>query len=305
MGFGKQNEDILSILDSEDKNLEEKIIFTTKEDEPGDSVNKFKEGLIFGIKYIATTTVIFALLLWVVNFNAYYQIADSYINKDKYAQISNSLKTSVIQSESYQVEFSNESSDVKLGVTEEEKEKIIDEVRETTFHSMRKLDVEASDREAPLDIEVMPYENRIVIPNLWKNIPMVEVEKREVKNAKELEDIFMDELADGVVRYPGSSVPWKSWNTFVFGHSSNFPWAKWEYNEVFAKLDDLEYWNKIYVYYNQKKYTYKVKKKEVINPRDVKVLKRNTGSDELTLMTCFPVGTTLNRLLVIAELIEE
>jgi len=115
----------------------------------------------------------------------------------------------------------------------------------------------------------------------------------------------MKELAHWVVRYPWSAQPWKTWNTFVFGHSSNFPWAEWDYNDVFAKLDNLQYWNKIYIYYNQKKYTYKVKTKRVVNPKNLKILKRNTWKSEITLMTCFPVWTTLNRLIVIWELIEE
>jgi LPXTG-site transpeptidase (sortase) family protein len=59
----------------------------------------------------------------------------------------------------------------------------------------------------------------------------------------------------------------------------------------------------VYVYYNQKKYTYKIKHKKVVRPGDVRILTRNKRKSEITLMTCFPVGTTLNRLVVIGELI--
>jgi LPXTG-site transpeptidase (sortase) family protein len=112
----------------------------------------------------------------------------------------------------------------------------------------------------------------------------------------------MKELEDGVVRYPWSSKPWKHWNTFIFWHSSNYPWIKWDYNEVFANLNKLSYWDEIIVYYWQKKYIYVVREKRVISPWETKILKRNQKKDELTLMTCWPVGTTLDRLIVISEL---
>ena len=53
-----------------------------------------------------------------------------------------------------------------------------------------------------------------------------------------------------------------------------------------------------------KKYTYKIREKKVITPWDVSVLERNQDKSEITLMTCWPIGTTLNRLIVTWELVE-
>jgi sortase A len=114
----------------------------------------------------------------------------------------------------------------------------------------------------------------------------------------------MDDLSSGVVRYPGSARPWEQWNVFIFWHSSNFPWVKWKYNDVFVLLNNLQKWDEIITYYKQKKYVYKVKIKSVINPGEVGILKRNKWKKELTLMTCWPIGTTLKRKIVIAELVE-
>ncbi|MDD2870924.1 MAG: sortase, partial [Candidatus Gracilibacteria bacterium] len=61
----------------------------------------------------------------------------------------------------------------------------------------------------------------------------------------------------------------------------------------------------IVVYYGQEKYTYKIREKKVITPGDVSVLERNKKKSEITLMTCRPIGTTLNRLIVVGELIEK
>ncbi|MBT3726804.1 sortase [bacterium] len=56
--------------------------------------------------------------------------------------------------------------------------------------------------------------------------------------------------------------------------------------------------DEIIVYYNQEKYTYVIKEQNVIKPGDVSILKRDKNKKELTLMTCWPIGTTLNRLIV-------
>jgi LPXTG-site transpeptidase (sortase) family protein len=47
-----------------------------------------------------------------------------------------------------------------------------------------------------------------------------------------------------------------------------------------------------------------VREKNVITPGDVSVLERNKKKSEITLMTCWPIGTTLNRLIVTGELVE-
>lgn len=171
------------------------------------------------------------------------------------------------------------------------------------IHSLTKLISQTESKEIDLGIEITPYDNRVVIPKIGKNIPLIDIENREISGVDELNDIFMDELEDWVIRYPGSSLPGQKGNSFIFGHSSNFPWMQWEYNDVFALLDKLSDGDEIIVYYNQEKYTYVVSKKDVIRPGDVSVLK-NTDKEkrELNLMTCWPIGTTLNRLVVSANL---
>jgi sortase (surface protein transpeptidase) len=36
----------------------------------------------------------------------------------------------------------------------------------------------------------------------------------------------MKELENGIIRYPGSAKPGEDGISFIFGHSSNFPWVK-------------------------------------------------------------------------------
>lgn len=80
---------------------------------------------------------------------------------------------------------------------------------------------------------------------------------------------------------------------------------KSDYNDVFALLDQLQNGDEIIVYSYQKKYTYKVVDRAVVTPGDVAALEaRDPEKKELTLMTCWPVGTTLERILIFAELVE-
>jgi sortase A len=99
-------------------------------------------------------------------------------------------------------------------------------------------------------------------------------------------------------------VPGEKGNAFVFGHSSNFPWVRGNFNDVFALLDNVTYGDEIIVFYNQKKFVYIVREKKIVKPGDVKALERDPNKTEISLMTCWPIGTTLKRMLVFAELTE-
>lgn len=276
------------------------------------SRNKFFSGCIFFMKYIATSSFIFAVLIASTNYSAYIEIARSYLNPEALEQNKQAMLTSVQDakiikdipkqdiSESEEIisqDVGNEAEE--LNTTEK-----IGMVKNKTYHTMEKL-ITGNPNKFNTNIEIVPYENRVVIPKIWKNIPLIDVQNKTVENVKELENIFMTELVNGIVRYPGSARPWEVGNSFIFWHSSNFPWLEWKYNDVFALIDNLTFWDEVITYYWQKKYTYKIKEKKIIKPGDVSVLKRENNISEITLMTCWPVGTTLNRMVVIWELIKE
>jgi sortase A len=53
--------------------------------------------------------------------------------------------------------------------------------------------------------------------------------------------------------------------------------------------------------YQKEKYNYKVAETKIIKGGQVDYLSSNLNTNQLTLMTCWPPGTTLNRLVVIAN----
>lgn len=261
-------------------------------------LKKTFENIFFLGKYILTSAFIFVILLGTTNYSAYFEIAKSYINPEALETTRQGMYAS-IQASSF--EKQQEEEIIAEEISNQQK---LEMVKNKNYHSMEKLNHTGIEKNIALNIDITPYENRIVIPKIGKNIPLVDVENRTVKNVKELEDVFMKELVHGIVRYPGSAKPGQEWNSFIFWHSSNFPWLEGKYNDVFALLDNVVFGDEIIAYYDQKKYVYKVTQKKVIRPGDTSVLQKVEGKKQISLMTCWPVGTTLNRMIVIWELVE-
>lgn len=224
---------------------------------------------MFFIKYLTTSASIFALLLLASNYSAYWNIAKSIIFAEELEQTKQSLIESVAagnilgEESSQEVNTFRNLSDSESMVPDTLSEK-------HSIGTLMKYETHDS-----LDIEITPYENRIVIPKIGKNIPLIDITHPNVQGLDELNDIFMKELENGVVRYPGSAKPGETGNAFIFGHSSNFPWMEGRYNDVFALLDKVVFDDEVVVYYGQEKYVYKIRSKNVIRPGDVSVLKNN------------------------------
>lgn len=249
--------------------------------------------MVFLTKYLLTSSLIFWVLLVSTNYSAYLNVAKSYVFKWELESKGEKLITSV------------EAANIKEKYSEEKMKELNKDENEDSQLSIKKMKKEQDKENIDLNIDITPYENRIVIPKIWKNVPLLDIKNRKIDWQKELNNIFMKELENGVIRYPGSAKPWQEGTTFMFGHSSNYPWIKWDYNDVFALLGKVSYDDEIIVYYWQKKFVYKIKEKKVITPWDVSVLERNKKKSEITLMTCWPVWTTLNRLIVTWELVKE
>lgn len=254
--------------------------------------NKFTVSIIFITKYVITSSLIFAVLLVSTNYNAYLNIAKNYLFKWDLQATSEKLISSV------------EASSIKEKYSEEKLIKL-KESQKSEKLSIRQMKKEQDKKNIDLNIEITPYENRVVIPKIGKNIPLIEIQNRNIDWEEELNNIFMKELEKGIIRYPGSAKPGEEGSSFIFGHSSNFPWIKWDYNDVFSLLDNVVNNDEIIVYYGQEKYVYKITEKKVITPWDVWVLNRNKKKSEITLMTCWPIWTTLNRLIVTWELVDK
>lgn len=261
----------------------------------------------FLISYLFVTGAVFFVLLSVLNFSAYSTRIAHYINPDALLAARERVEE-VMSNTSMEVHASESVEADKVETLENVTEKILNANPEIVYkdhYTPEELLAGLSDTNKKSSFRLAPYENRIIIPRINKNIPLVDVHMELHPDYEVMHETFMEELKKWVVRYPGTARPGEVWNVFIFGHSSNYPWVKSEYNEVFALLDQLQDGDEIIIYYYQKKYTYKVVDRSIVKPGDVSTLeKRDPSKKELSLMTCWPIWTTLERLIIFAELVE-
>jgi sortase A len=149
----------------------------------------------------------------------------------------------------------------------------------------------------PTTVIAVSPEPKLIIPKINVDVP-VDYNTTPDYNAQ------MKAMENGVAWFgiPGAnSKPGQIGNTVLSGHSSNDLIDSGSYKFVFARLDHIDKGDTIYVNFNSTRYTYTVTKKEVVKPTEVSKLVYATDKPVLTLITCTPLGTALNRLLVTAE----
>ena len=114
----------------------------------------------------------------------------------------------------------------------------------------------------------------------------------------------MAAMQNGVAHFaiPGaSSHPGEIGNTVLSGHSSNDLFDPGDYKFIFAQLEKLQKGDTVYANYKGVRYTYVITGTEVVKPTEVSKLIYDTDKPILTLITCTPLGTSRDRLLVTAE----
>jgi len=149
----------------------------------------------------------------------------------------------------------------------------------------------------PKNLEIKPIDNEfgIVIPKIGANAKIIaEVDPYDSK-------VYQFALTKGIAHAKGTAMPNEVGNMFLFSHSSANIIDASRYNSVFYLLSKLEKDDEIDVYFKQKKYKYKVSEIKIVDAEDVSYLNPRAKSKQLTLMTCWPAGTTYKRLLVIAR----
>lgn len=144
--------------------------------------------------YLFLTGTIFVTLMGFLNFSAYSAMVTNWVIPELMMSKQDDIEKALTNSN---VEVSSNLTDVSDSLeTITEKVALTDPdlVYSRFYDSSRLLSgISRSSSEAHFDIT--PYENRIIIPKLGKNIPLVDVQKREtVIKYSEMNDIFMTEL---------------------------------------------------------------------------------------------------------------
>lgn len=135
----------------------------------------------------------------------------------------------------------------------------------------------------------------IIIPKIGANAPIIP----NVDAGKE--EIYLSALGKGVAHALGTVFPGVEGNIFLFAHSTDSFWNIGRYNAIFFLLKELENGDEIDVFYLGKRYIYRVVNKLIVDPGEVRYLTQTTPYQQLTLQTCWPPGTTLKRLIILAR----
>lgn len=151
----------------------------------------------------------------------------------------------------------------------------------------------------PIHVEPVSNDFAIVIEKIGVNAPVVP--DVNVASYKE----YFDALKLGVAHAAGSPKPGEAGNTYFFAHSALDFWNFGKYAKVFTLLGQVEKGDRVVVFYNKKRFDYIIEKKEVFPGFDLTPLLRTYTDPTLTLQTCDPPGTALNRLIVTAKLVRE
>ena len=143
-----------------------------------------------------------------------------------------------------------------------------------------------------------PY---LMIPKLNVEVPVVFGSANDVASM----NIAM---GNGVANFavPGASAkPGEIGNFVISGHSAGNVYQNTNYKFIFSGLPRMVDGDLIYMDYEGKRYTYKMIGHTIVDPSDVNVLVRiaNDNPDKplITLLTCYPLGTSRQRYVIYGE----
>jgi len=139
-------------------------------------------------------------------------------------------------------------------------------------------------------------------PNFSIVIPKIAANSRILANVNTAAyDEYIKALGEGVAHAQGTAFPGDGGHIYLFAHSTDNILNVGTYNAVFYLLYKLEKNDEILLFYQGKKFTYRVIGKRIVKPTEIHYLTRASAEEFLTLQTCWPPGTTLQRLLVFAS----
>lgn len=114
---------------------------------------------------------------------------------------------------------------------------------------------------------------------------------------------YVAALTQGVAEALGSTPPGQPGNLYLFSHSTDAPWNIVRFNAIFYLLRELAPGDRVIIFYKNRRYDYIVFDRVIAGGSDVSYLTNRYDYPVLTLQTCDPPGTILNRLIVRARLV--
>ncbi|HEY0965340.1 MAG TPA: sortase [Candidatus Saccharimonadales bacterium] len=146
-------------------------------------------------------------------------------------------------------------------------------------------------------------ESRLIFPRFNIDVPVI-YNNTMGATAKETDDKQMAAMRKGVAYFGArgfSAHPGEFGNFGIAGHSSNDVTDSGAAKFVFAPLLKAKKGDIFYLNYDGTRYTYSITTIKEVTPSGVSALNVGTSKPMATLITCTPLGTANNRLLVFGE----
>ncbi len=137
----------------------------------------------------------------------------------------------------------------------------------------------------------------LIIPKIGVNAAIIPAVNPA--DAKAYGEVLKHGIAHASTSYfPGEGT------TYLFSHSTNYDWFVSDLNAVFYHIKNLAEGDTIVLFYKGKQFTYRLTEKKIVSPSEISYLVGHAGDKRLILQTCWPPGSTTERLLIFADLVE-
>ena len=142
------------------------------------------------------------------------------------------------------------------------------------------------------DYESLPFFIEIPKLNLYEKV-QANVNPNEVKE-------YQIALEEGVAHALNSGFPGENKLIYIFGHSTDGAWNVEAFNAVFYQIKDLEVGDQIILHLGEEKFVYQVSEQNVVKGSEINFVNDRQDQNILLLQTCWPPGTSWQRLFVSA-----
>lgn len=145
-----------------------------------------------------------------------------------------------------------------------------------------------------------------VDPDFGLIIPKIGVNAKVIPSVNPADPVsYAKALAEGVAEASTGFLPDQNGTVYLFSHSTNYDWFVKDLNAVFYLLKNLTAGDLIVLSYKEKLYAYKLTEKRIVRADQISYLTGQSGTRSLILETCWPPGSTYERLLVFATPLTE
>ncbi|MEI6711867.1 MAG: hypothetical protein WCK88_06965 [bacterium] len=152
--------------------------------------------------FILLTSILFVVLLFISNWSAYTTFARAIVAPAQLAETQKSIEGSLEQTQVMNSAPSETSADM---ARQQRQQKIIKRQlaqKQITTENIGLSYFDQDIADVSLSLDITPYEDRIVIPRIGKNVPLINVEHQDASNSQEWHKVFMKELENGIIKYP-------------------------------------------------------------------------------------------------------